>query len=126
MEMDGLYNESNSTYCLNVSEILKLTPHLDLELKVLMIFNAINIPLLLVPTLILQLFFIYRYKSTFLYRQFLYTTIVVILFKIIYALLYPSSLNDGCPLFYLVVTSLYRYMIFVEMLNDNHPSSTLV
>ncbi len=124
MEM-GLYNESNST-CLNVSEFLKPIPHL--EWKGFMIFNAINILLLLFPTLILQIIYIYQYKSTFLYRQFLYTTVLVILLEIIYALMYPSSLDDGCPWFYLVVSSLYRYMICIcgDAANNNHPSSIRV
>ncbi len=71
--------------------------------------------MLLVPTLILQLFFICRYKSTLLHRQFLYTTIVVILLGIIYTL-YPSSLNVGCPFLYLFVHSLNRYILYLDMI----------
>ena len=72
--------------------------------------------MILVPTLILQLFFIYRYKSTFLHRQFLYTTVVVILIYIIFTL-YPSTVDVGCecPLFYLLMTSLARYITYVEI-----------
>ncbi len=110
--MDGLdYYEDNNTNCLNFSDIIVT----GRELTTLRISGLIGILLLLVPTLILQLFFIYRYKSTFLHRQFLYTTIVVILMDIIY-IVYPSSLYVGCPLFYLFVNSLNRYMFYVEML----------
>ena len=56
--------------------------------------------------------FICRYKSTFLYRQFLYTTVVLILLGIIYAV-YPIRL--GCPRIFLI-NSLNRYMLFVEMM----------
>ncbi len=73
--MDGLaYYEDN--HCLNFSEI-EIKQFQDIR-----IVSIIDILLLLVPALILQLFFIYRYKSTLLHRQFLYTTIVVILFYI--------------------------------------------
>ncbi len=108
--MDELVDyEDNSTNCMNfsTSEIQKF--------KYLSIFSIIGILLLLVPTSILQLFFIYRYKSTFLHRQFLYATAVVILINIIY-IVYPSSLNVGCPLFYLTLDSLSRCIIYVEML----------
>ena len=73
--MDGLayYEDNNTNHCLNLS---------DIELQEIRIVSIIDILLLLVPALILQLFFIYRYKSTLLHRQFLYTTIVVILFYI--------------------------------------------
>ncbi len=103
--MNGLDNNSN---CLNFSanEIQKF--------KYLSIFSIVGI-LLLVPALILQLFFMYRYKSTFLHRQFLYATIVVIIINIIY-IVYPSSLNVGCPLFYLILDSSSRYIIYVEIL----------
>ena len=114
MEMDGLYNESNSTYCLNVSDILK--PITDLELKSLMIFSIISVPLLLVPTLILQLFFICRYKSTFLHRQFLYTTFIIILLNATY-IAYSSTLDDdGCLLFSLYMYILNWYLWYVQMI----------
>ncbi len=108
--MDGQVRyEDNSTNCLNISEnVLK-------EFQALRIFGIIGIPLLLVPTLILQLFFIYRYKSTFLHRQFLYATIVVVLMNAIY-IVYPSTVHAGCPLFYLFVNSLNRYTWYVEMM----------
>ena len=109
--MNGLkdYYEDNKTSCFNISEIVIN------EYQNVMIFSVISILLLLVPTLILQLLFVYRYKSTFLHRQFLYATIVVILLGIIY-ILYPSSFNIGCPLFYIIVNSSNRYLFFVEML----------
>ena len=103
--MDGLDdNVSNNTnvYCTNVSQI-----------QVVSIFGIISTLLLLVPSLILQLFFICRYKSTFIHRQFLYTTIVVILLGIIYTV-YPSSF--GCLTFSLFVYSLNRYLMYVEIL----------
>ncbi len=108
--MDGLdYYEDNTTNCLNTSEsVIK-------EFLGLRIFGILSIPLLLVPTLILQLFFIYRYKSTFLHRQFLYTTIVVILMNAIY-IVYLSSVDVGCPFFRLIVNSLNRYLWYVEMM----------
>ena len=68
--MDGLlYYDDNNTNCMNFSENL-IKEYLGLR-----IFGIIGIPLLLVPSLILQFFFIYRYKSTLLHRQFLYTTV---------------------------------------------------
>ena len=108
--MDELdYYKDNSTNCVNISDsVIK-------EFQTFRIFGIIGIPLLLVPTLILQLFFIYRYKSTFLHRQFLYTTVVVILLVIIYTV-YPSSLNAGCPWFYLFVTSVNRYILNLDMI----------
>ena len=108
--MDGLvYNEDNKTYCFNASE------YAINQFQAIRIFGIVSTLLLLVPTLILQLFFIYRYKSTFLHRQFLYTTIVVMLLGIIYTL-YPSTIDVGCPLFLLFVDSLNRYMYYVEIL----------
>ena len=108
--MDELdYYENNTTNCLNTSE------NLIKEFLGLRIFGILSILLLLVPTLILQLFFIYRYKSTFLHRQFLYTTIVVILMNAIY-MVYPSTVDVGCPFFRLIVNSLNRYFWYVEMM----------
>ncbi len=109
--MDGLdYYEDNNISCrLNISDSLIK------QFQTIPIFGIIGIPLLLVPTLILQLFFICRYKSTFLHRQFLYATIVVILLVAIYTL-YSSSLNVGCPLFYLFVTSFNRYILNQDMI----------
>ena len=78
-----------------------------------MIFGIISTLLLLVPALILQLFFIYRSKSTLLHRQFLYTTVVLILVGII-NILYPISF--GCPMFSSLIFSLNRYMLYVEMM----------
>ncbi len=111
--MNGLkdYYEDNKTSCFNISEIVIN------EYQNVMIFSVISILLLLVPTLILQIFFVYRYKSTFLHRQFLYATIVVIIIiRYIIYILYPSSFNVGCPLFYVIVNSLNRYLFLVEML----------
>ena len=108
--MDGLvYNESNNTNCLNFSEN-QIKEYLGLR-----IFGIIGIPLLLVPSLILQLFFIYRYKSTLLHRQFLYTTVVVILLNVIY-IIYSSTVDVGCPLFQRIVNSVNRYLFYVEMM----------
>ena len=106
-----VYNEDNNTFsnCLNYSEIAIK------HLQDIRIFSIADILLLLVPSLILQLFFIYRYKSTFLHRQFLYTTIVVILLNATY-IVAPSSLNVGCPFFLLFVSSLAGYITFVEIL----------
>ncbi len=102
-EMDGLdYYEDNNTNRLNSSEI-----H-DQDLR-FMICGIIGI-LLLVPALILQLYFMYRYKSTFLHRQFLYTTIVVILLDIIYTL-YPSSFDTW---FFSCLDILNQYLLYVE------------
>ena len=107
--MDGQdYNTDNNTNCFNISEsVIKQFP-------VRRTSSIISIPLLLVPTLILQLFFIYRYKSTFLHRQFLYTTVVVILLNVI-NIVYPSNLNH-CPLSFLLVYRLNWYFYYVEML----------
>ncbi len=69
--------------------------------------------MILVPTLILQLFFICRYKSTFLHRQFLYTTVVVILIYIIFTL-YLSTVDVGCEC-PLLMTSLAGYITYVEI-----------
>ncbi len=108
--MDRLdYHEDNNTNCFNISEFIIE------QLPALRIFGIISTPLLLVPTLILQLFFIYRYKSTFLHRQFLYATIVVILMNAIY-IVYQGSVDGGCHLFFLFVNSLNRYTWYVEMM----------
>ena len=77
--------------------------------QVYRIFGIVSI-LLLVPSLILKLIFIYRYKSTFLHRQFLYTTIVLVLIGII-NILYPSSF---C--FRLILYNINLYMLYVEIL----------
>ena len=108
--MDGqVYYEDNNTNCINISySLIK-------QFQNIRIFGIISIPLLLVPTLILQLIFIYRYKSTFLHRQFFYTTVVVILLVTTYAV-YSSSLNVGCPLFFLFVNSLNVYLLYVDMM----------
>ncbi len=104
--MDGQdYNEDN-TLCQNISAK---------QFQDLRIVSIISILLLLVPTLIVQLIFIYRYKSTFLHRQFLYTTVAVILIYIIFTL-YPSTIDVGCPLFYLLMTSLGVYITVVEIM----------
>ena len=109
--MDGqVYYEDNKTYCPNISTEFdrnQLFPALTIS-------SIIGI-VILVPTLILQLFFIYRYKSTFLHRQFLYTTVVVILMNAIY-IIYPSTVDVGCPFFYLIVNGVNRYLLHVEML----------
>ncbi len=127
MEIDGLYNESNSTYCLNVSDYLQ--PITNLELKSLMIFSIISVPLLLVPTLILQLFFIYRYKSTFLHGQFLYTTVVIILLNATY-IAYSSTLDDhgGCLSFFLYMYNYIELVLVVcaDDASNNHSPSTIV
>ncbi len=104
--MDGLdCNGSNTTYlyCPN-------------EYQVFRIIGIIGI-VLLVPTLILQLFFIilYRSKSTFLYRQFLYTTIVLIVIGII-NILYPLASSFCSFLFLDILYILYLYMLYVEIL----------
>ncbi len=105
--MDGLayYEDNKTNHCLNLS---------DIELQEIRIVSIISIPLLLVP-LILQLFFNCRYKSTFLHRQFLYTTIVVILFNID-GILYTSTFDVVCPFFSLITNSLDNYITFVEIL----------
>ena len=106
-KMDGLYidyYEDNNTNCPNIS---------DSVVKDFRTFSIIGI-VLLVPSLILQLFFIYRYKSTFLHRQFLYTTIVVLLIYIT-NIVHPSTVDVGCPFFPLFVTSLVGYIIYVEI-----------
>ncbi len=101
-EMGGLdYYEDNNTNSLNFSEIHD---------QDIMICGIIGI-LLLVPALILQLFFIYRYKSTFLHCQFIYTTIVVTLLNIIYAL-YPASSFDTW--FYSCLGILNQYLLCLE------------
>ncbi len=76
------------------------------------IFGIISI-MLLVPTLIV-LFFIYRYKSTFLNRQFLYITVVYVVVLIF--TLYTSTVDVGCSFFPLFVNSLARYIIDVEIM----------
>ena len=109
--MDGLdYNEPNSTNCLNISDsVIK-------QFQYMRIVSIINILLLMVPTSIVQLFFIYRYKSTLIVqRQILYTTVVFILLYIILTL-YSSTVDAGCPSFYLLVTSLNWYLFYVEMM----------
>ena len=106
--MDRLvYN--NSTNCLNISDSVMN------HLKDMRIVSIIIIPLLLVPTLILQLFFIYRYKSTFLHRQFLYATVVVILLFIM-NIVYTSTVDVGCPFVPLFVNTLTAYITFVEIM----------
>ncbi len=104
-KMDGLayYEDNKTNHCLNIS---------DIELQEIMIVSIISTLLLLVPALILQLFFICRYKSTFLHRQFLYTTFVVILLYII-SIVYTSTVDVGCPSFF---RSLTNYITFVEIL----------
>ena len=97
-------NESNYTFCYNITKD---------QLQDLMILSVISVQLL-VLVLMLQLFFICRYKSTFLHRQFLYTTIVVILLGIIYVL-YPSF-DDCSHSFSYTLTSLNQYLLFVEIL----------
>ena len=107
--MDGLdYYESNNTNCRNVyypNEFLY-------QFQVYRIIGIIGI-VLLVPTLILQLIYIYRSKSTFLYRQFLYTTIVLILVGII-NILYPSSFCSF--LFSQILYIINLYLLYVEIL----------
>ena len=77
MDMNKItMHEDNNTTCSNIG--IK-----DLDLKILRIFSIIIIPLLLVPSLFVQLSFTHRYKSTFLHRQFLYTAIMTILLNII-------------------------------------------
>ena len=108
--MIGLvYNLSNSK-CLNTS---------DSWVEQLWISSIISIVsiVILVPTLIVQFFFIYRYKSTFLHRQFLYATVVVILLFIINIVLW-ITVDVGCPFFLLFVyyNSLGVYIAFVEIM----------
>ena len=108
--MDGQFyyhNEDNNTNCPNISH-----ENLIKEFQGVRIFGIIS-TLLLLATLILQLFFIYRYKSTFLHRQFLYTTVVVILVGII-NILYLSSFS--CLTFFLAIYGLNRYLLYVEIL----------
>ncbi len=101
--MDGqLYNLSNSTNCLN-----NISDSVMKQIQDLRIVSIVSI-VLLVPTLILQLFFICRYKSTFLHRQFLYTTVVIILLNIIFCF-------DVC-LGFLITNTLNRYLLYVEMM----------
>ncbi len=103
--MDGLdYYEDINTNCQNFSAK---------QFQDARTSSIISI-VLLVPSLILQLFFIYRYKSTFLHRQFLYTTVIVILFDIIY-MVYTSTIDVGCLFFYLFIT-LVRYIVYVEIM----------
>ena len=106
--MGGLvyYEDNKTNHCLNLSEIV---------LQEIMIVSIIEIVLLLVPALILQFFFICRYKSTLLHRQFLYTTIVVILFYIC-SIVYTSTVDVGCPFFFLIIDSLAQYISYVEIL----------
>ncbi len=104
------FKKHHAIYTLYPSSEIQIKSYLGIR-----IFGIISIPLLLVPSLILQLFFIYRYKSTFLHRQFLYTTIVVILMNVIY-IVYLSTVDVGCPFFQSIVNSLNRYMFYVEML----------
>ncbi len=112
MEMDGLvYSEDNNTYCLNFSDsVIK-------EVRAVRIFGILIILLLLVPTLILQLFFIYRYKSTFLRRQFLYATVVVTLISTLF-IVFSNIVDAACPLLnpLIIVTNLNRYLWYVDML----------
>ncbi len=105
--MDGqLYNLSNSTNCLNISDSgVK-------QFQDMRIFSIVSI-VLLVPTLILQLFFICRYKSTFLHRQFFYTTIFVLLYYIVF-IVYLSTVDVGC--FFALLNSLGWYLLYVEIM----------
>ena len=107
--MDELayYEENKTNNCLNISEIVN-------QFQENRTFSIVGI-LLLVPSLILQLFFICRYKSKFLHRQFLYTTIVVILLYII-IIVGMSTVDVVCPFFLLLVSSLADYITFVEIL----------
>ncbi len=108
--MDGQVYYEDKTYCPNITNEFERNQLFPVLWK-----SSMAGILLLVPTLILQLFFIYRYKSTFLHRQFIYATIVVILLDIIY-ILYPITVDVGCPFFYQSVESLNRYMLYVEMM----------
>ncbi len=107
--MDGqVYNLSKSTPCLYINDsMIKLFQDVRT--------SSIVSTVLLVPSLILQLFFIYRYKSTFLHRQFLYTTVIVLLFDII-SMVYTSTVDVGCHFFPLLVNSLIGYITDVEIL----------
>ena len=110
--MDELdYYEDNSTNCLNISDsVIK-------SFQTFRIFCIIGIPLLLVPSSILQLFFIYRYKSTFLHRQFLYTTVVLILMNAIYIVQLSTVIDVGCSLSFAFVTNgLIRYIFYVDII----------
>ena len=109
--MDGLdYYVDNSTNCLNISDsVIK-------SFQTFRISCIIGTPLLLVPSLILQLFFIYRYKSTFLHRQLLYTTVVLILMNAIY-IVHLSTIDIGCSLSFASVTNgLNRYIFYVDII----------
>ncbi len=111
-KMDGLdYYEDNYTYCWNYSD------YVIQETRAVRIFGILSIPLLLVPTLILQLFFMYRYKSTFLHRQFLYATIVVTLISTVFVV-FSNIVDAFCPLLnpLIIVTIFNRYMWYVELL----------
>ncbi len=102
-EMDGqVYDESNSTnvYCCP-SDLF----------QVYRVIGIVSI-VILVPTLILQLIYICRSKSTFMHRQFLYTTIVLILIGII-NIVYLSS---GFSLFFSILYILNLYLLSVEIL----------
>ena len=110
--MDGLvYSEDNNTYCLNFSD------YVIQEVRDVRIFGILSILLLLVPTLILQLFFIYRYKSTFLHRQFLYATVVVTLISTLF-IVYSNIVDVACPLLnpLIIVTIFNVYLLNVEMI----------
>ncbi len=110
--MDGqLYNLSNGTHCsLNISD----SEYLMTQEQAVRILSIIIILVLLFPTLILQLFFICRYKSTFLHRQFLYITIFVLLYYIFF-IVYLITVDVGC-FFALFVGSLGRYLFCVEIM----------
>ena len=116
--MDGqVYYEDNNTTCFNIS----ISTEIERILQVFPALRNCSIAgiLLLVPTLILQLFFICRYKSTFLHRQFIYTTVVTILLNVIFVVYpssLPSSLDVGCPWGFFSLFLLNVYLNCVKML----------
>ncbi len=113
--MDGqVYYEDNNTTCFNIS-ISTVNETIRKVFPALRNCSIAGI-LLLVPTLILQLFFICRYKSTFLHRQFIYTTVVMILLNVIFVVYEGSLTSNGCPWFYLSLLILNVYLNYVKML----------
>ncbi len=106
--MDDYQLESNFTYCSNFSDA-QINTYLGLRIT-----GILGILLLLLPSLVVQLVFLCCYKSTLLHRQFLWSTIAVMMINAVY-IAYLDSIQHGCMVFF-IVNSLNRYLFYVEMM----------
>ena len=107
-EMDDYQLESNFTYCSNFSDA-QINTYLGLRIT-----GILGILLLLLPSLVVQLVFLCCYKSTLLHRQFLWSTIAVMMINAVY-IAYLDSIQHECRM-QSIVNSLNRYSFYVEMI----------